>query len=72
MTFGKLLLELRIILHRHGDGTDSKHGIKARHTFALQGIEAVAFGFLVKMLQRVFDDFPNTLRRTHRPFNVDC
>ena len=72
MTFGKLLLELRIILHRHGDGADSKHGIKARHTLALQGIEAVAFGFLVEMLQRVFDDFPNTLRRTHRPFNVDC
>lgn len=46
--------------------------LKPRHTLALQGIEAVAFGFLVKMLQRVFDDFPNTLWRTHRPFNVDC
>ena len=67
-----LSLELRIILHCHGNGADSEHGIEARHTLALQGIEAVAFGFLVKMLQRVFDDFPNTLWRTHRPFNVDC
>ena len=72
MAFGKLLLELRIILHRHGNGADSKHGIEARHPLALQGIEAVAFGFLVKMLQCVFNDFPNTLWRTHCPFNVDC
>ena len=72
MTFGKLLLELRIILHRHGDGADSKDGVEACHALALQGVETVAFGFLVKMLQRVFDNLPNTLRRTHRPFNVDC
>ena len=23
------------------------------------------------MLQRIFDDFPDTLRRTHRPLDVD-
>ena len=72
VTFSNLPLKLLVILHCHRNGADSKHGIEACHALALQGIEAVSFGFLVKMRQRVFDDFPNTLRRPHRPFNVDC
>ena len=71
MALRNLSLELLVILHRHRNGAYSKHGIEARHAFALQGVEAVTLGLLVKMLQRVFDNFTNTLRRTHRLFNVN-
>ena len=68
---GKLAFELRVVFHRHRDGADGKDGVEARHTLTLEGIKAVAFRFLVKMLQRVADDLANALRRAHRLFNVD-
>lgn len=68
---GKLALELRVVFHRHRDGADGKDGVEARHALTLEGIKAVAFCFLVKMLQRVADDLANALRRAHRLFNVD-
>ena len=68
---GELLLKLRIILHCHWNGADGKDGVEACHALALQGVETVAFGFLVEMLQRVFDNLPNTLRRTHSLFNIN-
>ena len=71
MTLGKLLLKLRIILHCHGNGADGKDGVETCHAPALQGVETVAFGFLVEVLQYVFDNFPNTLRRTHGFFHVN-
>ena len=71
VALGNLLLELRVILHRHGNRADGKHGIKTRHALAFQGIETVALGLLIEMLQRIFDDFPDTLWRTHRPLDVD-
>ena len=67
----QLTLELRVVFHRHRDGADGKDGVEARHTLTLEGIKAVAFRFLVKMLQRVADDLANALRRAHRLFNVD-
>ena len=68
---GKLALELCVVFHRHRDGADGKDGVEARHALTLEGIKAVAFRFLVKMLQRVADDLANALRRAHRLFNVD-
>ena len=68
---GKLAFELRVVFHRHRDGADGKDGVEARHTLTLEGIKAVAFRFLVKMLQRVADDLANALRRAHCLFNVD-
>ena len=68
---GKLTLELRVVFHCHRDRADGKDGVEARHTLTLEGIKAVAFRFLVKMLQRVADDLADALRRAHRLFNVD-
>ena len=68
---GKLAFELRVVFHRHRDGADGKDGVEARHTLTLEGIKAVAFRFLVKMLQRVADDLADALRRAHCLFNVD-
>ena len=42
-------------LHCHRNGADSEYGIEACHAFAFQGVEAIAFSFLVKMLQSVLD-----------------
>jgi len=68
---GQLTLELRVVFHRHRDRADGKDGIEARHTLTLESVKAVAFRFLVKMLQRVADDLADALRRAHRLFDVD-